>query len=113
MKNLIVAALVGFVVTTPHATAQKHEPQSPYAIEDCRSGCYLVKDGSSDGNTVYVGAAPRTYRICSADPFGGTLVIDGKTSVVPGTTFGVRSCRDVNALSIVLVKGTLAVGALP
>ena len=114
MHKLIMAASIGvFAIAAPCAIAQNHEAKSPYAIEDCRSGCYLVKESDSDGNAVYIGAVPRTFRVCSADPFGGSLIVDGKTSVLPGTTHGVRSCRDVNGLNIVLVKGTLAVGALP
>lgn len=113
MSKLIIAFLVGLAATTPYAVAQKHEAQSPYAIEDCKAGCYVVKDPGSSGNEVYIGTVPRTFRICSADAYGGSLVVDGKTSEVRGTSFGVRSCLDVNGLNIVLIKGTVAVGALP
>lgn len=114
MKHIaILVATIGLMVGTPYASAQKSDTQSPYAIEDCKSGCYPVTYSNSEGTTIYMGAVPRTFRFCSADGFGGTLLVDGKAFIVPGTSFGTRSCREVNALNIILTKGTLAVGPLP
>lgn len=110
--SLVVAAL-GLLASTPYVSAQKSDTRSPFAIEDCKSGCYLVKTYGSENVVVYLGAVPRTFRICSADGFGGTLTVDGKALEVKGTSFDIRSCRDVNALSIVLQRGNVEAGALP
>lgn len=114
MKRIAsLIATLGLLVSAPYASAQKAETLSPYAIEDCKVGCYLVKSSSTSGSPVYVGATPRTFRICSSDAHGGAIKVDGKNVDVDGTTLGVHSCRDVNGLNIVVVKGIVAVGAVP
>lgn len=114
MKKIsFLVAAIGVLLGSTSAVAQQPEAKSPYAFEDCKSGCYLVKDPGATGAAVYVGAAPRSFRVCSIDSYGGVLTVDGKAVQVGGTSFGVRSCANVNGLSIMLVKGEVAVGALP
>ncbi|WP_020655478.1 hypothetical protein [Massilia niastensis] len=91
------------------AMAQHIELNSPYAIENCRAGCYLV----NKAEPIYYGTIARTYRICSADNQGGVISVDGRTMRIPGTAGNVRSCRDIHALSISLTEGVVAVGLLP
>jgi hypothetical protein len=93
----------------PSAMAQHLELNSPYAIENCRAGCYLV----NKAEPIYYGTVARTYRICSADAVGGVINVDGRAMKIPGTAGNVRSCRDIHALNISLSEGTVAVGLLP
>lgn len=98
--TLISATLAG------QAMAQATPPI--FASEACKSGC-VYHNARLEESTIYSGAIPKSYRICTASLFEAKANVDGKTVTIKGDGF----CSDVNGLKIVLTDKEARVGRIP
>ncbi|MGK5068992.1 hypothetical protein D3C81_389440 [compost metagenome] len=100
-------ALAGAVLALLAAGAQAQTAQqpSPYAIESCTFGCFVLKER---GAAIYTGTDAASYRICSRSSLGAEVSVD--STVV---RLNNRDCTDVNGRAIVLNAGEIALGRLP
>ena len=99
------AALALLAAAAQAQTAQTAQQPSPYAIESCAAGCFLLKER---GAAIYTGADAASYRICSRSSLGAEVSVD--SAVV---RLNNRDCTDVNGRVIVLTAGDIALGRLP
>lgn len=98
-----------FAATLLSAFALSHAPAanaegavSPYAAENCKSGCvHFERD-----HVIYFGVPARTYRICAGN-FSIIANVDGR-----GVPIAARFCADVSGQSITVDGGANA-GLLP
>ncbi|PLY47541.1 hypothetical protein CSZ94_02400 [Janthinobacterium sp. ROICE36] len=100
-----ILASAALALLAAGAQAQTAQQPSPYAIESCASGCFVLKER---GAAIYTGADPASYRICSRSSLGAEVSVD--TTVVRLSN---RDCTDVNGRAIILNAGEIAVGRLP
>ncbi len=109
MRKLIIGAVLAAAAAalSPGASAQSGQAvtESPYVVEACRAGCFILKERST---SIYFGAVPSSYRICSRAAFAAEISVDGTIVRVAN-----RDCSDVNGRAIVLMAGEVAVGRLP
>ena len=87
------------------AQAQTTQQPSPYAIEGCASGCFVLKER---GAAIYTGADAASYRICSRSSLGAEVSVDNTV-----VRLNNRDCTDVNGRAIVLNAGDIVLGRLP
>ncbi len=103
LKFALFAALVAAFATF---SVQAQSTESPYASENCKKGCVLGEAPHS-ALTVYVGAAPKSYRICALNAFVRFSVDDREIPIREG------SCSDVNGRVMTLTNGIIRFGLLP
>lgn len=108
MKNILAAATAASILAMS-AQALAQQQQSPYASVGCTAGCQY---SDNSGAVIYYGSVPRLYRVCSADGYEVTIVVDGR-DVKTKHDRSVRQCMDLNAHSIVLRDGKALFGLLP
>lgn len=85
--------------------AQAQQSQSSFAVGHCQIGCVIFNTHPS---TIYSGAVPKSYRICSVDTFIVRVTVDNRLVEIAG-----RDCADVNGSNILLQDGTARAGRLP
>jgi hypothetical protein len=107
LKFIALLSLFGFAAAAV-AHAQTAQP-SPYAADECKSGCYVARAGAA----FYKGAMPQSYRVCPIDSFDAKVSVDGVIVPVAGIRFGVRACVDVNGRELMALEQNVAVGKLP
>ncbi|MFZ6686571.1 hypothetical protein ACO0K0_02350 [Undibacterium sp. SXout11W] len=111
MKSIIfiTAALVSMIQVPASAQNQEKRHNSPYVYGACDEGCVLVNQRT----VIYAGEIPKLYRVCT-DQYGAKIRLNDNQDVeIPGSAFGVRSCKDFNARAIEVLSGTVAYGLLP
>ncbi|OFJ49778.1 hypothetical protein BA896_013830 [Janthinobacterium lividum] len=101
--SILACATVALLATG--AQAQTTQQPSPYAIESCTSGCFMLKER---GAAIYTGADPASYRICSRSNLGAEVSVDNTV-----VRLNNRDCTDVNGRTIILNTGEIALGRLP
>lgn len=107
MKILVTAI---FFVTGTVAIAQNAPSKNVvYAEEACKTGCFVAQAGIK----FYQGAVPQSYRVCPMDAYAAKVIVDGISVPIPGISFGVRHCVDVNGKELVALDNNVAVGRLP
>ncbi|MDC8757869.1 hypothetical protein [Janthinobacterium fluminis] len=105
-KNSIIAALAGAALSlSAGAQSGPATPESPYAVEACRSGCFTLKER---GASIYYGATSSSYRVCARGAFAAEITVDGNIVRLAN-----RDCGDVNGKLITLSTGEVVVGRLP
>lgn len=87
------------------AQAQTAQLPSPYAIESCTAGCFVLKER---GASIYTGADAASYRICSRSSLGAEVSVDSTVVRISN-----RDCTDVNGRAIILNTGEITLGRLP
>lgn len=105
--RFIVVALTALTaaLASPSFAQGPQQPQNPFVIGACQSGCVFFDTRPSK---IYSGSVPKSYRICSADAFKVEIHVDGRTVEIPG-----KFCSDVNGSDITLTYGTARAGRLP
>lgn len=108
MKNRFIAtALTALtaVIASP-AFGQAPQPESPFAVGACKTGCVVYDTRPS---VIYSGAVAKSYRVCNADTiYSADLIADNrKVSIASG------DCADVNGSTITLQYGKVLAGRLP
>jgi hypothetical protein len=66
----------------------------------CDSGCRRIDSISGSGDQIYAGSVVKTYRVCHADPFALSVVVDGVKWNIPDGSPEHRNCLDVTGTSI-------------
>lgn len=108
LKRIIVIALAGIAAALSFGAAAQSgatAPDSAYAVEACKSGCFAVKERAAP---IYSGAVPSSYRICARGAFAVEISVDGTIVRLPN-----RECGDVNGKIIILTAGEVQAGRLP
>lgn len=110
MKKFLTAII--FVASGVATSAQSAAPQqgATYAAEACRAGCAVF---NTEGSNFYLGAAIKSFRVCTANGYSAVISVDGIEQNIPDTKFGMRGCVDVSGQTLRLVRGEVAVGILP
>ena len=89
----LAAALLGFTALSAFASS---DFASPY----CETGCRRIDQISGSGDLIYFGEVVKAYRICRADDYNLSVVVDGKEIKVPDGSPQHRNCLDVTGTSI-------------
>jgi hypothetical protein len=109
LKLVKTLAASFLAVSVPNAFAQTSHEKSAYAVDECKSGCFVAQAGAK----FYQGAVAQSYRVCAMDVHSSAVSVDGMVVKVPGVSFGVRHCVDVNGRELSAMNSNVAVGRLP
>ena len=101
---MLGAAALALLAAGAQAQTAPQQP-SPYAVDSCASGGFVLKER---GAAIYTGADAASYRICSRSSLGAEVAVDSTVVRINN-----RDCTDVNGRAIVLNAGEIALGRLP
>jgi hypothetical protein len=109
LKLVKILAASFLVAGVPNTFAQTSHEKSAYAVDECKSGCFVAQAGAK----FYQGAVSQSYRVCAMNVHDSAISVDGMVVKVPGMSFGVRHCVDVNGRELSATDSNVAVGRLP
>lgn len=105
--RFIATALTALTaVLASSAFGQAPQPEGPFAVGACKTGCVVY---DSRPSTIYAGAVAKSYRVCTADTiYSADLIVDKRqVNIASG------ACADVNGTTITLKFGKVLAGRLP
>lgn len=105
IRSIATALTVLTAVLASPAFGQAPQPEGPFAIGPCKTGCVVYDTHPS---TIYIGAVAKSYRVCSADGYSVEVVIDNRLIKIAG-----GDCADVNGTNLTLKYGKARAGRLP
>lgn len=105
MRFFVTALTALTAMLVSPAFGQAPQPEGPFAIGPCKTGCVVYDTHPS---TIFIGAVAKPYRVCSVDGYSVEVVTDIRLVKIAG-----GDCADVNGTNFTLKYGKARVGRMP